>query len=138
MGQFRSIPQPAERSWRSALDRIPTVLGRLNYIAGLRDPVSNSYSHPSLSQALGEEETDRTLRHCHYEVFSEWLALGLEDQKSDLSAYLAAEGLAPGELRPRDLVPPQARDVETRLYLTDLETVLELVKFEKRAASPEK
>jgi hypothetical protein len=122
---------------RGTLDRIPTVLGRLAYIAGLRDPASNSYSHPSLSQALGDEEADRTLRHMHYKVFAEWLALGLEDQKSDLSRFLAAEGLAPGELRPRDLIPPQACEVESQLYLTDFEVLLRLLSSEYRAASPE-
>jgi hypothetical protein len=122
--------------WRGTLDRIPTVLGRLAYLAGLRDPVSGSYSHPSLSQAQGPEEADRTLRRAHYQIFSEWLALGLEEQKPDVLRFLADEG--PGALRPRDLIPPQARDVEMRLYLTDLETLLEIIAFERRAVPPEK
>jgi hypothetical protein len=109
-------------------------LGRLAYVAGLRDPVSNSYAHPSLSQTLGGDEADRTLRHCHYQVFSEWLALRLREQKSDLSSFLAAGGEPPDARRARDLIPPQARDVERQLYLTDLETLLELLIFENRSA----
>ena len=120
--------------WRGTLDRIPTVFGRLVYLAGLRDPVSGGYTHPSLSQAHGPEEADRTLRRAHYQMFSEWLALGLEEQKGDLAGFLADEG--PGALRPRELIPPQARDVERQLYLADLETLLEIITFENRAVPP--
>jgi hypothetical protein len=109
----------------------------LSYVAGLRDPVSNSYFHAALSQALGAEDASLELRHIHYQVFSEWLALGLEDQMSDLSEFLAAGGLRSEELRVRDLIPPQARDVEKQLYLTDLKTLLRLLEFEKGAAPPE-
>jgi hypothetical protein len=137
LSQPRSNSQAGGSSWRAALERIPTVLGRLSYMAGLRDPVSNSYFHPLLSRTHGAEEATRELRHFHYQVFSEWLALGLADQKSDLSEFLAAEGLRPEELRVRDLIPPQARDVEKQLYLADLKTLLKLVKSEWGATSPE-
>ncbi len=137
MAQFRFNSQPRGDLLRSAIERIPTTMGRLAYIAGLRNPASNLYSHPSVFMALGADDADQALRRAHYEVFSEWLALGLEDQKSDISGYLAAEGLPPQALRGRDFVPPQAREVERQLYFTDLEMILELLDLGGRAASPE-
>ena len=135
MAQLNPNSQPAGNLWRGVLNRIPTILGRLTYVAGLRDPVTNAYSHPLLSQAVGGEEADLTLRHSHYKVFSEWLALGLEGQKADLSRFLASEGRTPKSLRARDLIPPQAREVETQLYLTDLEMLLHVLHFEKDAGT---
>jgi hypothetical protein len=38
-------------------------------------------------------------------------------------------------LRYRHLTPPTAREVERQLYLTDLETLLELSRFEPGGAS---
>ncbi len=137
MAQFHFGSQSGRDPWRGALERIPTILGRLSYVAKLRNPGSNTYYHPSLSQALGAEEADRSLRHSHYQVFSQWLALGLEDQKADLTRFLASEGLQPDELSFRELIPPQAREVERRLFITDLETLLKLLSFGSHAASPE-
>ena len=67
-------------------------------------------------------------------MFSEWLGFSLADQKSDLDEYLNLAG-SPREALPYyNLVPPTARDVERQLYVTDLETLLELLKFEHGVA----
>jgi len=84
---------------------------------------------------VGNEITDRTLCHSHYEIFGGWLSLSLERQKADLDEYLIANG-APAELSAyRGLAPVTAHQVEQQLYLTDLETLLELVRFEHGEAS---
>ena len=87
---------------------------------------------------LGEEDADRRLRHKHLQVFTEWLSLSLLEQKGDLDEYL--EGLGAGRLGgpfgwrealPHvSVIPPAAREVERMLYLTDWETLLELLAAE--------
>jgi len=120
--------------WRKTLLQIPTVFGRLVYLASLRDPGTGRYSHEALLRMLGPEDTDRTLCHNHHQVFSEWLGFSLSDQKSDLDEYLNLSGHSRQALQYHNLVPPTARDVERQLYLTDLETLLELLKYERGGA----
>ena len=83
---------------------------------------------------MGREITDRTLCHSHYEIFSERLRFTLAQQKADLDEYLMASH-SPLDLVPyRHIVPATAHQVERRLYLTDLETLLELLRFEHGGA----
>jgi hypothetical protein len=82
---------------------------------------------------VGVEITDRTLCHSHHHVFSEWLGFTLAQQKEDLDEYMVASR-APLDLVPyRDIVPATAHQVERQLYLADLETLLELLRFERAA-----
>jgi len=125
---------PAAELWRKTLQRIPTHFGRLVFLASLRD-LSGRYAHPPLSQIVGHEITDRTLRHSHHEIFSQWLSFSLSRQKADLDEYLHSS-YSPLDLAIyRDLMPASAHQVERQLYLTDLETLLELLRFEYDAAS---
>ena len=131
--------------WRNTLSEIPTLFGRLVYLSSLRDQNTGRYQHYGLAKVFGEEEADRALRESHWETFSEWLCFRLERQKVDLDLYLS--GLEDNRrtvvetwirLGPyRNLVPVEARDVERRLYLADLETLLELLKNEYAVASPD-
>jgi hypothetical protein len=50
-----------------------------------------------------------------------------------LDEYLDTAGGPRYALAYRNLVPASARDVERQLYLTDLETLLELLRFEHGA-----
>jgi hypothetical protein len=125
---------PAAEVWRKMLSRIPTRFGRLVFLSSLRDPLTGQYAHAPLSQIAGSEITDRTLCRSHHEIFSEWLSCTLARQKADLDEYLTASG-APLELASyRDLAPATAHQVECQLYLTDLETLLELLRFEHGGA----
>jgi hypothetical protein len=109
------------------LSPIPTLFGRLTYLASMRDPGTGRYAHPSLSRTLGPDEADQTLRQSHHQVFGKWLALSLEEQKSDLEQFLGETRGSRGPLHYRELPPPGAREVERQLYFTDLETLLELL-----------
>jgi hypothetical protein len=125
---------PAAELWRKTLARIPTHFGRLVFLSSLRDASTGQYSHPPLSQIVGREITDRTLCHSHHEIFSEWLGFTLAEQKADLNEYLMASH-SPLNLAPyRDIAPGAAHQVERQLYLTDLETLLELLRFERGGA----
>jgi hypothetical protein len=131
--------------WRRTLSQIPSVFGRLVYLCSLRDQNTGIYQHYGLAQAFGDDETDRALRDSHHQAFADWLCYTLEQQKADLGLYLAGlEGnrrnildtwirLAPY----RNLVPSTARDVERRLYMVDLEALLELLKNEYGVACPD-
>ncbi|MGC9969473.1 MAG: hypothetical protein ABSE56_02665 [Bryobacteraceae bacterium] len=131
--------------WRNTLSQIPSVFGRLVYLCSLRDPNSGLYQHYGLAQVFSDEEADRVLRQSHEQTFAEWLCFNLEQQKADLDLYLA--GLNGNRrtildtwirLTPyRGLIPSVVREVERRLYLSDLETILELLKNEYGVASPD-
>jgi hypothetical protein len=116
--------------WRNVLRQIPTRFGRLVFLASLRESETGLYGHPGLVRLLGPEEADRALCHSHHQVFSQWIASSLAEQKADLDEYLRAAGKGPDLFRRyRDLAPASAREVERQLYLTDLETLLELRRF---------
>lgn len=132
--------------WRNTLSQIPTVFGRLAYLSGLRDSNTGRYQHCGLAQTFGEEDADRVLRKSHEQAFSDWLCFTLEEQKADLDLYLASLAGARRtivetwiRMAPyRNLVPSAARDVERQLYEADLEAILELLKAECGAASPDR
>jgi len=117
--------------WRKTLARVPTHFGRLVFLSSLRHSLTGRYVHQPLSQIVGADITDRTLRHSQHEVFSAWRGFTLAEQKADLDQYLKASQ-APLDLEPyRDIAPPTAHQVERQLYLADLETLLELLRFER-------
>jgi hypothetical protein len=136
---------PAPDLWRNTLSQIPSVFGRMVYLCSLRDSNTGCYEHYGLAQAFSDQEADRVLRESHEQAFAEWLCFNLEQQKADLDLYLS--GLNGNRrtildtwirLTPyRGLIPTVAREVERRLYLTDLETILELLKNEYGVASPD-
>lgn len=136
------LSQPSgDKVWRGLLDDIPTLFGRLVYLASLRDSTSGYYYESSLGPLMGAEGVDRAIRYSHHRVFSEWLACNLAEQKEDLDGFLRNQGYFPGEpinwsvaLPYRALIPPAARDVERQLYLADLETLLELLTAEHARA----
>jgi len=121
---------PGAVLWRNTLSQVPTVFGRLAFLAALRNPTTGRYSHEALLRVLGPEETDRALCNSHHQVFAEWLQFSLAEQKSDLDDYLRTAGNSDASFDYHRLVPPTARDVERQLYVTDLETLLELLKYE--------
>jgi hypothetical protein len=121
---------PIADAGKRIVAQISTRFGRLVFLCSLRDRTTGRYSHPALTESLGFESADRALRHTHHQVFREWLRLNLGDQKVDLDEYLRISCIPPIDLRYRDLAPPGAHEVERQLYLTDLEVVLELIRFD--------
>jgi hypothetical protein len=119
--------------WRRTLGQIPTHFGRLVFVAGLRD-ANGRYAYRPLTDSMGREITDRTLANSHYSVFSEWIASSLSAQKADLDHYLCQRGGARELADYRELVPAKAHEVERQLYLTDLETLLTMLRFEPDGA----
>jgi len=122
--------------WRNTVSQIPSVFGRLVYLASLRNPNNGSYEHHGLALVFGEDEANRALKHSHTAVFAEWLSFNIEQQKADLDLYISGLfedkrvvvetwiGLAPY----RNLIPASVKGVERRLYIADFTALLELFK----------
>jgi hypothetical protein len=122
--------------WKNTLSQIPTVYGRLSYLASLRDPNSGIYRHHGLAAMFGREESSRALRQSHQQAFAEWLKLSIKQKKLDLTEYFAGlddsvrvivDHLLTSQIY-RAQIPAYARRMERELYCTDLEVLLETIR----------
>ncbi|MCS7314723.1 MAG: hypothetical protein RMI94_03855 [Bryobacterales bacterium] len=137
--------QPVADVWKRTLSQIPTVFGRLVYLAGLRDPNTGRYEHFGLAQMFGDDEAHQALCESHLVAFSQWLSFTLEQQKQDLDRYLESLHRDPrtvletwSRVQPyRNLIPASAPETERRLYLADLETLLEVLRSEYGVVGPD-
>ena len=138
----RGIHEPGSDVWRHTLARIPTLFGRLLYLASLRNEASGAYEHAGLAKMVGDEEAGDTLKHSHARVFQDWLCMNLEQQKADLQEYLAetpnpaallADWAKPAAYE--NWAPSTAQEVERRLFAGDLGTLLALLTREYGAVS---
>lgn len=128
-------PAP-EYLWHNTLSQIPTLFGRLAYLASLRNANSGRYEHHGFAQAYGADTADHAMRESHESTFAEWLRQGLAAQQSDLVDYL--QGLPEPmptlvevwlRLAPyRSMVPTAVRAPERQLFLTDLEMLLDSIR----------
>lgn len=124
--------------WRNTLSQIPSVFGRMVYLAALRNTNTGVYEHHGLSLVFGDDEADRALRISHKNAFAEWLGFTLEQQTADLALYLSAlvgnrKVIIENWIRVRpymNLVPASARNMERDLYGANLDAMLCLLKNE--------
>ena len=124
--------------WRRTLSQIPTVYGRLVYLAQRRNSDSGLYEHHGLAKMFGEEEADTALRLSHEGTFRHWLGMGLEEQKADLALFFAGlptnrKVLVENWLRLapyRSLIPFDSSPADQHLFLADLELLLRTVRNE--------
>jgi hypothetical protein len=131
--------------WRNTISQIPSVFGRLVYLASLRNTNNGCYEHHGLAMVFGEEEANKALKSSHISVFAEWLTFNLEQQKADLDLYISALfedkrvvvdtwiRLAPYQ----NLLPASVRGVERRLYIADFTALLELLRGAYGVALPD-
>jgi hypothetical protein len=130
-------------SWRRTVAGISTLLGQLAYLASLRNVNTGVYEHFGLAERVGASEVDSLIRRSHLEAFQQWLCFSLERQKEELNAYFSELEGDRREILSNWLVlgpyaawvPAESRDVERKLFYTDLEMVLELIRNEFGVAS---
>jgi hypothetical protein len=131
--------------WRNTLSQIPTVFGRLVYLASLRNANSGRYEHHGLALIFGEDEANKALKKSHSEVFAQWIAFNIEQQKADLDLYISSlyeDRRTVVEtwltLEPyRNIIPTAVRAVERRLYVSDLTALMELLRNAYGVAEPD-
>ena len=117
---------------RHTLSRIPTVFGKLAYLASLRDSSTGTYRHHGLSASFGREDAAAALKESHQVVFLEWLNTTLADKYEDLTRYIASLDTASSETVNqcvqskiyRSCVPPSASNAEAEYFVSDLEALL--------------
>ena len=127
---------PSADLWKNTLSKIPTLCGRLVYLTELRDPNSGAYRHYGLTQAFGREESGRTLKESHEQVFAGWLKLSLANKSEDLEAHLASleeesPVVATNWIRTNyaaALIPERTTRAQRSHFLQELGTLLELIR----------
>ena len=123
--------------FKHTLSRISTTYGRLSYLASLRSPHSGNYQHHGLFAAFGREEGVKALEESHNQVFREWLAMPLQAQHADLTAYFGEQDAAPESIIRhwrqsrvyRSYLPAAASDAEKALYARDLDVLIEILNY---------
>ena len=106
---------------------------------------SGRYEHHGLALVFGEDEANRALKKSHSQAFQEWLSFNLEQQKADLDLYLSSVATDKRttlenwikETPYRNLIPNSVRQIERRLYMADLNAILELLKNEHGVVCPD-
>ena len=121
--------------FKNTLSRIPTLFGRLAYLASLRDPVSGIYRHHGLGAIFGREESRKALSTSHWQVFREWLNIPLQEKTEDLRTYLDnLEDPVPAVLQHwaetqtyRTYMPAPVREAEKELFEREFDVLLEFL-----------
>ena len=136
-----AIPLECDASgvlWRRTLSQIPSLFGRLVWLASLRNPHSGVYEHHGLAVVFGPEESNKALRLSHLACCREWLNTSLREQMADLRLYLGSQSENPGEVIGnwqelgfwRTILPGSIRGAERATYLANVEALLTLLQSE--------
>jgi hypothetical protein len=122
-------------------------LGRLVYVALLRDVSTGHYAHPALGQLYSEQSVHQALLFCHEELFEKFLEAPLETQERSLREWFSTVDAAPADIATRWLeveffrllVPQETPTYLRDLLFSNLRAILTLIAAEKptaRAHSP--
>ncbi len=133
MAEFDLDTAAAMALWGEYIASTPSLFRRLALLASLREASTGLYSHFRLKPLLGERATDRFLRQQHHATFDAWLAVTLEQQRADFGCFLTTtEGhrrqilVMCAVLTPHPwYAPDDVPEHELRLFLADLEALLE-------------
>ena len=123
--------------FKHTLSRIPTVFGKIAYLASLRNPDSGTYRHHGLSATFGRQDSIQALTESHERVFHEWLLMPLEQKHGDLTEYFASVEEGPEAVirhwrRSRTYglnVPESATLAERDFFSKDLELLLDVFSY---------
>jgi hypothetical protein len=127
------------------LASIRNDLGRLVYVALLRDVSTGHYAHPALGQVYSEQSVHQALLFCHEELFEKFLEAPLEKQERNLRDWFSTVDAAPADIAMRwleveffRLLVPQDTPTYLRdLLFSNLRAILTLLATEKAASTSE-
>lgn len=145
---FNSRTDDAAGLWADELQLIPTVYGRLVYMAGLLNPNTGQYEHYSYgAESAVRHEVSREIRSHHERLFSDWVVRSLERKMADVEAYIdGLDAIGPVELVDawlrltpyKYLVPASIQGPERERHISDFEAILGLLKNVYGVASPDR
>jgi len=124
------------------LAAIPNDLGRLAYIALLRDVSTGRYSHSGLERTYSPAAIHHALAYCHEELFERFLEAPLETQEKLLRQWFATIEAPPADIATRWLeaeffrllVPQESPAYLRDLLFSNLHVILALVASERAVA----
>src|SRR5205823_10435163 len=116
----------------------PSAFERLIYFASKLHPASGKYIHEGLAKLSDNEEVHRKFKEAHERTFHDWLSLNLEQKNADLRLYLSSLNIEKNFVIKTwagfdpfwNLVPSTAIEAERILFISDLQVLLALVKYE--------
>ena len=122
----------------TTLAAIPSLYGRLTYLASLRDLSSGRYDHEGLAALYPDGAIQEALQLCHEQIFERILESPLEQQEQDLRKCLEGmQGSAAATVEHwrrmeayRVLLPEEAADYLKNLFCSNLRALLEILQTE--------
>jgi hypothetical protein len=122
----------------TTLAAIPSLYGRLTYLASLRDLSSGRYDHEGLAALYPDEAIQQALQLCHEQIFERILENPLQQQEQDLRKCF--EGMQGGFATTvehwlrmeayRILLPEEAAGYLRDLFCSNLRALLEILQTE--------
>ena len=149
MERVRLFPQEQEAAsdlWNRALLHVPTLYGKLVYLASLRNPDTGRYEYFGLDAQGIAADANRAMRWSHETLFQQWVNFSLEQKKADLELYVSAIAQVDRtelldawlRLTPyKNLVPASIQGPERQKHVSDFEAILGLLKNVYGVASPD-
>lgn len=121
---------------------IHNSLGRLVYVARLRDVSTGRYSQAALEQVYSDAAVHQALLFCHEELFEKFLESPLEHQEKSLRDWFSTIDAAPADIASRWLeveffrllVPQDTPGYLRDLLFSNLRVVLSLIAAERPVA----
>jgi hypothetical protein len=122
----------------TTLAAIPSLYGRLTYLASLRDLSSGRYEHAGLAALYPDEGIQGALQLCHEQIFERILENPLEQQELDLrNCFGSMEGDLATTVEHwrrmeayRMLLPEEAAGYLRDLFCSNLRALLEILQME--------
>jgi hypothetical protein len=123
--------------FKHTLSRIPTIFGRISYLASLRDANTGTYRHHGLSSTFGRQQSVQALTDSHRRAFQEWLRMPLSGKHADLRDHLAALDEPARTVLKHwresrvylTYLPPGSTAAEKELFFSELEMLVDLLSF---------
>jgi len=128
---------PFAKFVHSKVSAIPSLIGRIIFLASCRKPDTGEYNDSALeARAIGSPcggaKIDQALRHEHLLVFEDWLCLNMRQQVAEMELYASGQDVAAPLLFRKWLaekdylrfIPTGVSPIQHKLFVADLEAVL--------------